>query len=121
SSSTGTVTINGSTTFSVGGVSLTRDTDPATPPTAGPGGPGPAVKFFEDLVTQDSAAAVRVGSVKVNDSATLSGANNPTGTITFKLTAPPNLGGGVVYTDVVQVSGNGTYSTATMGNNPGGY
>ncbi len=53
----------------------------------------------------------------LTDSATLSGGNNPTGTITFTLYNPSNS---AVYTDVVTVSGNGTYSTS-MGNNPGGY
>ena len=48
------------------------------------------------------------------------GGNNPTGTITFTLVAPAVLGGGVVYTDVVTVHGNGTYDT-TKGTNPGGY
>jgi hypothetical protein len=47
----------------------------------------------------------------------LSGGYNPTGTITFTLTGPSNT---TVYTDVVTVSGNGTYTTAT-GTNPGGY
>ena len=47
----------------------------------------------------------------------LSGGFNPTGTITFTLFNPSNV---AVYTDVVTVSGNGTYTTAA-GNNPGGY
>jgi hypothetical protein len=42
----GTVTGNASVTLSVGGVSLTRDTNPATPATSGPGGSGPAIKHF---------------------------------------------------------------------------
>jgi hypothetical protein len=54
---------------------------------------------------------------KLNDTATLSGDNNPTGTITFNL-LDPSLA--LVYTDVVTVNGNGPYSTAT-GTNPGGY
>ena len=41
----------------------------------------------------------------------------PTGTITFTLYSPSNV---AIYTDVVTVSGNGTYTTAT-GTNPGGY
>jgi hypothetical protein len=70
-------------------------------------------------ITTQTAGTVVVGSGnKLNDSATLSGGFNPTGTITFSLTNPSNT---VVYTDVVTVAGNGTYSTATMGNNPGGY
>jgi hypothetical protein len=62
SSTAGTVTINASTTFSVGGVSLTRDTDPATPAIAGPGGTGPASKVFEDArVTIATSATNEVG------------------------------------------------------------
>jgi hypothetical protein len=61
---------------------------------------------------------------KLNDSATLSGGVNPTGTITFYLFAPgvtPNAtDSNNVYSDAVTVSGNGTYTTAT-GTNPGGY
>jgi hypothetical protein len=60
SSSAGTVTINASTTFSVGGVSLTRDTDPATPAIAGPGGSGPASKVFED-------ARISIGQSATNE------------------------------------------------------
>ncbi|MGA7497695.1 MAG: SpaA isopeptide-forming pilin-related protein, partial [Isosphaeraceae bacterium] len=53
----------------------------------------------------------------LTDSATLSGGSSPTGTITFTLN---NSGGTTVYTDVVTVNGDGTYSTST-GNNSGGY
>ena len=56
------------------------------------------------------------GSPTLNDSAVLSGGYSPTGTITFTL----KHGATTVYTDVVTVSGNGTYTTAS-GNNPGGY
>jgi hypothetical protein len=42
----GLVTINGSVVLAVGGVVLTRDTDPATGPTAGPGGTGPVTKTY---------------------------------------------------------------------------
>ena len=62
--------------------------------------------------------------IKLNDSATLSGGANPTGTVTFYLFAPgvtPNAtDSNSVYTDTVTVTGNGTYSTAT-GTNPSGY
>lgn len=68
-------------------------------------------------LTTQTPGSVSVGS-PTNDSATLSGGNNPTGTITFSLTDPSNA---IVYTDVVTVSGNGTYSTAAMGDNPGGF
>ena len=42
----GTVTGNASVQFLLGGVLLTRDTDPNTPATSGPGGSGPAIKHF---------------------------------------------------------------------------
>src|SRR5262249_34104246 len=64
---------------------------------------------------------------KLNDSATLSGASSPTGTISFFLFLPgvtpnnPTNPTNFVYTDVVTVNGNGTYFTATQGNNPGGF
>ncbi|HLG00806.1 MAG TPA: prealbumin-like fold domain-containing protein, partial [Acidimicrobiia bacterium] len=49
SSTAGVFTANAYVTFSVGGVSLTRDTDPATAAVgAGPGGSGPAVKTYVD-------------------------------------------------------------------------
>jgi hypothetical protein len=67
--------------------------------------------------TTTSPSVVVEDGVFMNDSATLTGASAPTGTITFTLTAP---GGGVVYTDVVPVIGNGTYSTSG-GSNPGGF
>ena len=44
----GFVTINGTTTFTVSAQSLTRDTDPATAPTSGPGGSGPVTKQYVD-------------------------------------------------------------------------
>jgi len=50
SATAGTVTINATTTLVVGGVTLTRDTDPATVSIpAGPGGSGPVQKIYEDL------------------------------------------------------------------------
>src|SRR6202011_2516998 len=66
--------------------------------------------------TPGSSVVIGSGS-KLTDSATLSGAYNATGTITFTLNNPS---GTPVYTDVVTVTGNGTYTTA-QGNNPGGY
>lgn len=69
-------------------------------------------------VTTTAGGDVSIGSgAKLTDSAVLSGGDNPTGTITFKLWDPSN---NVVYTNVVTVDGNGTYTTAS-GNNPGGY
>jgi Prealbumin-like fold domain len=48
SPSAGTVTINASVSLTVGGVALTRDTDPVTLAPSGPGGTGPATKVFVD-------------------------------------------------------------------------
>ena len=57
------------------------------------------------------------GSPTLNDSAALSGGYHPSGEITFTL----SHNGTPVYTDHVTVSGNGAYSTAASGDNPGGY
>lgn len=61
----------------------------------------------------------------LNDSATLSGGFNDTGTLTFYLMGPGSTAStplsSAVYTDVVTVTGNGTYSTATQGTNAGGF
>jgi len=52
----GTVTGNGYATLTVGGVALTRDTDPATTTVgAGPNGSGPAIKTFFNTGTGHSA------------------------------------------------------------------
>ncbi|HVS70156.1 MAG TPA: SdrD B-like domain-containing protein [Phycisphaerae bacterium] len=70
-----------------------------------------------------NASLTTVGEL-LNDSATLSGGFNPTGTITFYLFAPGTTplsdDSNAVYSDTVTVSGNGTYTTAA-GTNPGGY
>ena len=58
-------------------------------------------------------STVVVGASSLTDSATLSGAYNPTGTITFALYAPNSTT--VVDTETDTVSGNGTYTT------PNGY
>ena len=50
-----------------------------------------------------------VGSAMVSDSATLSGGDDPTGTITFTLTAPDDS---VVDTETVNVNGDGSYTTS---------
>src|SRR5581483_5570422 len=47
---------------------------------------------------------------RLTDTAVLSGAVNPTGTITFTLTGPGNV---VLDTETVPVAGNGTYTTPT--------
>jgi hypothetical protein len=66
---------------------------------------------------------VAVGSGKLNDTATLTGGYYATGTITFKLYLASDLTH-VLYTDVITLTGAAspvTVSTATMGNNAGGY
>src|SRR5262245_9221962 len=64
----------------------------------------------EPTITPDTGPPVVLSSgVPLTDSATLADGFNPTGTITFTLTGP---GGGVVYSNVVTVSGNGTYNTS---------
>jgi uncharacterized repeat protein (TIGR01451 family) len=69
------------------------------------------------ITTSAGSTLQRTATSPLTDSATLSGGANPTGTITFNLTGP---GGGVVYTNVVTVNGNGTYDTS-QGSNPGGF
>ncbi len=71
------------------------------------------------LSTTSNPTQVSVATAPFNDSATLSAGFNPSGTLTFTLYAPG--GTTVVYTDDVLVTGNGVYSTATSGDNPGGY
>src|SRR5262249_32492966 len=73
------------------------------------------------IVTTVNPASGPVGTT-LNDTAVLSGTVGGTGTITFKLYDPDQstCSGTPRYTDVVTVSGNGSYSTAT-GNNPGGF
>src|SRR5271166_1979327 len=54
---------------------------------------------------------IAVGSgQRLTDTASLSGAINPTGTLTFTLVSPANT---TVDTETVPVNGNGTYSTPT--------
>jgi uncharacterized repeat protein (TIGR01451 family) len=70
------------------------------------------------LVTTPSPSTVRLGAATpplLTDSATLTGGFNPTGTITFTLL----LGGTLVDTESVAVSGNGTYATPTGYQLPG--
>lgn len=115
SATTGQTVGNASVTLTVGGVSLTRDTDAATASIgAGPGGSGPATKtwFKTGITTQQQPSSAKVGDV-LNDTATLTGGTNPIGTITFKLFPPtePTCGGNPVYTSVVAVNGNATYNS----------
>ena len=76
-------------------------------------------------ISGSSSLPPTVGVTTLNDSATLSGGSNPTGTITFYLMAPGSSASTplsqAVYTDTVTISGNGTYSTSTAGTNKGGY
>jgi PEP-CTERM motif-containing protein len=67
----------------------------------------------DTLSTTPDATNVTLGASfqTLQDSATLSGGVNPTGTITFTLLAPPL--GAVVDTETVSVNGNGTYTTPT--------
>lgn len=56
------------------------------------------------------------GSGKIQDQAVLSdGAHTPTGTITFDLYGPDDVGcaSSIIHTETVSVSGNGTYNTST--------
>jgi hypothetical protein len=77
-----------------------------------------AVTSASPAINTVAGGSVVIGSgTKLSDTAVLSGGYNPTGTITFTLYSPANV---AVYTDVVTVSGNGSYTTAT-GTNPGGY
>jgi hypothetical protein len=71
-----------------------------------------ASKGSPTITTTPSASSVTLGgsSVTMKDSATLSGGNSPTGSITFTLVGP---GGTTVDTETVTVTGNGTYTTPT--------
>ena len=75
-------------------------------------------------ITTTAGASVVLGSgTKLSDSATLSGGNSPTGTITFYLfapgVAPSATDGNNVYSDTVAIHGDGTYDLST-GTDPGG-
>src|SRR5436305_14241630 len=65
SATAGQVTGNASCSKTVNGVTLTRDTDPATAKIgSGPGGSGPATKTFVDAcITIDRTGAEEVGAV----------------------------------------------------------
>jgi hypothetical protein len=72
-------------------------------------------------LTTKAGGTIVFGSLtaKLNDSATLASGLSPTGSILFSLTSPQ---GGIVYTDVVTIKGNGTYSTKNpAGSAAGGY
>lgn len=70
-------------------------------------------KAVPDLVTTPDPLSGTVGDT-LNDSATLSGGDSPTGDITFRLYSPSDAtcAGVPEYQQVVTVSGNGEYSTS---------
>jgi len=71
-----------------------------------------AVPVLGIVTTQNPKSAC--AGADLNDSATLSGGNNPKGSITFKLYGTNNCSGSVICTrGPVQVTDNGTFSTPT--------
>ncbi len=74
----------------------------------------PCPKEDTDISTDASGAVVLGGHV--SDSATLSGGDEPGGTITFKLYGPNNAtcAGAAVFTSVKDVDGNGTYGSGNF-------
>ena len=66
--------------------------------------------FYPTINTSAGPGVMLGNDEPLTDTATLSGAYNPTGTITFTLTSPSGL---TVDTEAVNVSGDGTYSTPT--------
>src|SRR4029079_13870433 len=85
SPTSGKVTGNAAVTLTIGGVTLTRDTNPATANIgAGPGGSGPAVKTFVDaFITISPDGANLVGDPH-----------------TFTVTVKQNAGGGAGFVNV---------------------
>ena len=78
-----------------------------------------------DLTVTGAAVATTLGTVAspsvalggaIYDTATLSGGNAPTGTITFNLYAPSDsaCAGAPVFTSLVPVNGNGSYTSASF-------
>lgn len=69
-------------------------------------------KVQPTIVTQVSAASMTIGG-SVHDTATLSGGNNPTGTITFRAFGPndESCTGAAAFTSTVPVNGNGSYDS----------
>jgi hypothetical protein len=109
SPTTGTTTGNASVTLKIGGITIKRDTDPATANIgAGPGGSGPALKTWIDIPTSASTAQFAYP----NDTATITsqavGDNLPTaGTVTFRLYQATNGGNTALQ--------NCTAATTTLG------
>jgi len=67
------------------------------------------------ILTKVSADAITIGG-SVTDTATLSGGNNPTGTITFRVYGPSDAtcSGAAVFTSTVAVNGNGNYTSGAF-------
>ncbi|MCA1683920.1 MAG: hypothetical protein LC708_02160, partial [Actinobacteria bacterium] len=84
-----------------------------------PQGPTPCTDPLEDVVVQAAPGLTTVASPSVPlggsvfDTATLTGGNSPTGTITFDLFGPdnPTCTGAPVFTSTVAVTGNGDYQS----------
>jgi hypothetical protein len=103
---TGTGTLTGAYTW-IASYSGDSNNNPATPP----GAVTESVSAATPTLTVTPAGTVVPGSgAKMTASTMLAGGVNPTGAILFTLTAP---GGGIVDSEIVPVSGNGTYSTPT--------
>jgi hypothetical protein len=64
--------------------------------------------FFNPTLSTKATSSITNGEVRLTDTATLSGANDPTGTITFTLHVPD---GSIASTQTVTVGSNGGYST----------
>jgi hypothetical protein len=112
SNTAGTTTINATTTLSVGGVSLTRDTNPATLPPAGPAGSGPAPKNW---VTTPSNIGTNQEYIP-QDSVTVTGYGTPTGSVTFELYKDSNTcSGSPVYSQTATLNGQGKADTTNSG------
>lgn len=67
------------------------------------------------IVTKVAADTITIGG-SVTDTASLSGGNNPTGTITFRVYGPNDAtcSGAAVFTSTVPVSGNGNYTSGAF-------
>src|SRR5262245_9183626 len=78
--------------------------------------PAPALAqpvFQVEMATQPNPASGTVLQTTLNDVAILQG-SNPTGTLTFRLFAPDDpICFDPIFTEVVPVAGNGSYSTSS--------
>jgi hypothetical protein len=75
----------------------------------------PAVAQTNPALSTQASGSVSVGG-SISDTATLSGGNSPTGTITFTLFGPDNANcsGSPIFTSVRTVSGNGSVTSASF-------